>query len=172
MRRITRCVACRFTFMGTKNKLFMKKLLLLLLAGSFITLQACKPKDEEIKVAVDAAIASVSGVSASVAEGVVTLSGTVAAEDAKAAAEAAAKAVKGVKSIVNNISVVVPVISGDDALNAAIKTAMAAFTTVQAVAKDSIITLTGEIQRADLQKVIETAQSLRPKKVDNQLSIK
>jgi osmotically-inducible protein OsmY len=150
----------------------MKKLFFLLMATGFISLQACKPKDADIKTAVDTAIASVSGVSASVAEGVVTLTGTVASDEAKAAAETAAKAVKGVKSIANNISVVVPVISGDVVLNEAIKTAMAAFTTVTAVAKDSVITLTGEIKRADLQKVIQTAQSLKPKKVENQLTIK
>jgi osmotically-inducible protein OsmY len=150
----------------------MKKLFFLLMATGFISLQACKPKDADIKTAVDTAIASVSGVSASVAEGVVTLTGTVASDEAKAAAETAAKAVKGVKSIANNISVVVPVISGDVVLNEAIKTAMAAFTTVTAVAKDSVITLTGEIKRADLQKVIQAAQSLKPKKVENQLTIK
>lgn len=150
----------------------MKRLLFLLLAGSFLSIQACKPKDADIKTAVDTAIASVSGVAASVTEGVVTLSGTVAAEEAKVTAENAAKAVKGVKSVTNNISVVVPVISGDVELNEAIKTAMAAFTTVQAVAKDSIITLKGEIARADLQKVMQAAQALRPKKVENQLTIK
>jgi hyperosmotically inducible protein len=150
----------------------MKKLLFFLLAGSFLSIQACKPKDADIKTAVDTAIASVSGVSSSVTEGVVTLSGTVAEEATKVTAENAAKAVKGVKSVTNNISVVVPVISGDVVLNEAIKTAMAAFPTVQAVAKDSIITLTGEIIRADLQKVIQAAQSLRPKKVENQLTIK
>jgi len=150
----------------------MKKLFLLFLAGSIFSLQACSPKDADIKVAVDAAIATVSGVSASVSEGVVTLSGTVASEEEKSAAEVAAKDVKGVKSVSNNITVVAPIISGDDSLNAAIATAMAGFPTVKAVAKDSIITLTGEISRSELQKVIEAAQSLRPKKVDNQLTIK
>jgi hyperosmotically inducible periplasmic protein len=150
----------------------MKKLLFLLLTGSILSMQACKPKDADIKVAVDSAIGAIGGVSATVSEGVVTLSGTVASEAVKTEAETAAKAVKGVKSVSNEISVVVPVISGDVALNEAIKTAMAAFTTVQAVAKDSIITLTGEIVRADLQKVIQAAQSLRPKKVENQLTIK
>jgi len=150
----------------------MKKLLFLLLTGSVLSMQACKPKDADIKVAVDSAIGAIGGVSATVSEGVVTLSGTVASEAVKTEAETVAKAVKGVKSVSNEISVVVPVISGDVALNEAIKTAMAAFTTVQAVAKDSIITLTGEIMRADLQKVIEAAQSLKPKKVENQLTIK
>jgi len=138
----------------------MKKLLFLLLAGSFLSLQSCKPKDADIKVAVDAAIASFGGVSANVTEGVVTLSGTVAAEAVKAEAETAAKAIKGVKSVTNEIAVVAPIISGDEVLNAAIKTAMAAFPTVQAVAKDSVITLTGEIQRADFIILAPTAPIL------------
>lgn len=159
-------------FSGSKNSNVMKKMIFLLLAVAFVSIQACKPKDADIKTAVDTAISSVSGVSASVNEGVVTLTGTVASEDVKATAETAAKGVKGVKSVTNEISVEIPVISGDVVLNEAIKTAMAAFTTVTAVAKDSIITLTGEVKRADLKKVIQAAQSLKPKKVENQLTIK
>jgi osmotically-inducible protein OsmY len=150
----------------------MKKLFFLLLTVSFVSMQACKPKDADIKTAVDTAISSVSGVTASVSEGVVTLSGTVASDAAKTSAETAAKAVKGVKSISNNISVVLPVISGDVVLNEGLKTVMAAFTGITAVAKDSVIILTGDVKRADLQKVIQAAQTLKPKKVENLLTIK
>ncbi|MCU0387502.1 MAG: BON domain-containing protein [Chitinophagaceae bacterium] len=150
----------------------MKKLIFLLLAAGMFAFNACKPKDADIQKAVETALASVDGVSSSVSEGVVTLTGTVASEDTKAAAETALKAIKGVKSITNNIQVVLPVISGDDVLTEGLKTALAAFSTVTGTVKDSVITLTGEIARGDLQKVIQAAQALRPKKVENQLTIK
>jgi len=149
----------------------MKNMMMWMVATGFLLLAGCKPKDADIKAAVDTAIATVSGVTAEVKDGVVTLSGTVASEASKTAAETAAKAVKGVKSISNTISVVVPQISGDDVLTTGVKTALAAFADVQAAVKDSIITLTGKVKRADLQKVIEAAQSLRPKKVENQMTI-
>ncbi|HSK12665.1 MAG TPA: BON domain-containing protein [Phnomibacter sp.] len=147
----------------------MKNLIYSLFA--MLLLLGCKPKDADIQKGVDSAITSISGVSASVASGVVTLNGTVASEDAKQAAENAAKAVKGVKSINNNISVVVPQINADDLLNEGLKTALAAFNTVRAQVNDGVVTLTGTIKRADLQKVIQAVQELKPKKVDNQLSI-
>jgi osmotically-inducible protein OsmY len=150
----------------------MKKLIIVLLAAGLFAIQACKPKDADIQKGVETAIASVNGVSSNVLDGVVTLTGTVASEDAKAAAETAAKAVKGVKSISNNIQVVAPVIASIDALTEGLKTALAAFTGVTGTVKDSVVTLTGEIKRADLQKVMQAVQALRPKKVENQLTIK
>jgi osmotically-inducible protein OsmY len=150
----------------------MKKLFVLVLTTGLFSLQACSPKDADIQKGVETAIASVSGVSASVTEGVVTLTGTVATDDARMAAETAAKAVKGVKSISNNIEVVPPIIASIDALTEGLKTALAPYSGVTGTVKDSVVILTGEIQRADLQKVIQAVQALRPKKVENQLTIK
>lgn len=150
----------------------MKKLFLVILTAGLFAIQACKPKDADIQKGVETAIASISGVSSNVSDGVVTLTGTVASEDAKAAAEMAAKVVKGVKSISNNIEVVAPVIASTDALAEGLKTVLASFTGVTGTVKDSVITLTGEIKRPDLQKVIQAVQALRPKKVENQLTIK
>ena len=150
----------------------MKKLVFLLLTAGFFALQACAPKDADIQKDVDTAIATVGGVTASVNEGVVTLSGTVATEDAKMGAETAAKEVKGVKSVSNNIQVVPPVIASVDALTEGLKTVLAPFPGVMGTVQDSVITLTGEVMKADVQKVIQAAQSLRPKKVENQLTIK
>jgi osmotically-inducible protein OsmY len=150
----------------------MKKIIFLMLTAGIFTLYACKPKDADIQKAIDTALVSMDGISSNVTEGVVTLTGTVASEEAKAAAETAIKSVKGIKSITNNIQVVLPVISGDVVLTEGLKTALAAFTGVTGNVKDSVITLTGEIKRDDLQKVIMAVQALRPKKVENQLTIK
>jgi osmotically-inducible protein OsmY len=150
----------------------MKKLILLILTAGIFTLHSCKPKDADIQSAVQTAISAINGVNASVSKGEVTLSGTVASEEAKAQAETAAKAAKGVKGIINNIQVVLPIIASDDVLSAGLKTALAAFSTVSGTVKDSVVTLTGEIGRSDLAKVIEAVQALRPKKVENQITVK
>lgn len=149
----------------------MKKTLFLFLTAGFLSLVACKPKDADIKAAVDTALSSVEGVSANVSEGVVSLEGTVASEDAKAAAENAAKVVKGVKSVANNIMVVMPIISGDQQLTDGLKTVLAAFSGVEGSVKDSVVTLTGTAKRDDLQNIIMAIQALRPKKVENQITI-
>jgi hyperosmotically inducible periplasmic protein len=149
----------------------MKKFLFLFLAAGLLSFYACKPKDADIKAGVETAISSVSGVSADVTDGVVSLTGTVASEEAKTQAETAAKAVKGVKSIANNIMVVLPVISGDPQLMEGLKTALAAFSGVTGAVKDSVVTLTGTAKKDDLQKIIMAVQALRPKKVENQITV-
>lgn len=150
----------------------MKKFLMVLWVAATLSLYACKPKDADIQSAVQTAITAVAGVNANVTKGEVTLTGTVASEEAKAKAEELAKAVKGVKGIVNSIEVVLPIIANDDVLSTGLKTALAAFSTVTGEVKDSVITLKGEVMRSDLAKVMEAVQALRPKKVENQLTIK
>ncbi len=149
----------------------MKKNIFFVMVAGLFALQSCKPKDADIQKEVDTAIVSVEGITAQVADGVVTLTGTVASDMDKNAAEASAKEVKGVKSVNNMISVVPPIISNDAVLQQGLQTALANFSTVQGAVQDSVITLTGTIKRADLPKVIEAVQVLRPKKVENQITV-
>lgn len=84
----------------------------LLMAGLMfmaVGLYSCAPSDATVQQDVNAKISSVSGVTAEVKEGVVTLSGEVADDATKAAAEDSVKSVKGVKSVSNNIMVQAPV---------------------------------------------------------------
>ena len=118
---------------------------------------ACGPKDADIKASADSAVA-MQGVTVDVAKGVATLSGTVADEGAKASAEASARAVKGVKSVVNNIIVTPPpppvVISPDETLKMAVDSALKAFAGLTASVADGVVTLTGEVKKAELPKVM------------------
>lgn len=152
----------------------MKKILAIIAIAAFtFAMPACKGKvsDAELKTSVDAAIQAdptLSGVTAEIASGVATLSGSVADEAAKAAAETAAAGVKGVSSVVNNIVVAPPpppVIAGNDELQKAVTDAIKDHPTVQATVADSIVTLTGEIKTADLAKLMQKVQATRPKKV-------
>ncbi|MDR1860235.1 MAG: BON domain-containing protein [Bacteroidales bacterium] len=157
----------------------------LLLIGLFLfaglAFHSCSPSDAELQTAVSTALKAVSApVSCSVSKGVVTLSGVVESAALKATAESLATAVKGVKSVTNSIEVKVPeppkpVINPDDVLttsiSAAISAAGTAFSKVKVAVKDGEVTLTGDIKRADLQKLMQIANETKPKKVINQLNI-
>ena len=141
-----------------------------------LALAACAPKDADIKVAADQAVAGVSGVTVDVAKGVATISGQFADEASKASTEAMVKAVKGVKSIVNNGTITPPpppvVISEDDMLKTNVMAALKDFSTLMADVKDGVVTLTGEVSKADLPKVMQALSALHPKKVDNKATVK
>jgi hyperosmotically inducible protein len=64
------------------------------------------------------------------------------------------------------------VIAQDDPLTKGVTDATKDFPTVKSSVKDGVITLTGEIKRADLKKLMMTLHTLKPKKIDSQLTIK
>ena len=147
----------------------------------FVSLAACnsKPKDADVKAAVDKSIAAIpylSEINTDVKDGVVTLSGQVKDDGEKLGAEAAAKAVNGVKSVINNITIAPPpaapvVITADDPLKASVDNTIKAYPGVTATVNDGVITLTGQIKKADLQKLMMALNTLKPKKIENQLTI-
>lgn len=164
----------------------MKKVFYLSLAlASMLAMNSCKPSDEKITEAVTkeaSADASLATVSYSVKEGVVTLSGEVENEEIKKAAEEKFKAVEGVKSVVNNLTVKPVVVlptpeeikkQADDALTVLVSNALSGtgVTGITATVQDSVVSLTGDVKKADLKKVMEAAMSVTPKKVDNKLNI-
>ncbi|GHT54606.1 hypothetical protein FACS189446_4630 [Bacteroidia bacterium] len=144
-----------------------------------IAFSSCKPSDEKLQNEIKTGLTAVSSaVSSEVKKGEVTLTGIVDSEEAKVAAEKAAAAVKGVKSVVNNIEVKLsepePVINPDDVLKDTISKAITAggeaFGKVVVAVKDSEVTLTGDIKRVDLQKLMQIVNEAKPKKVINSLT--
>lgn len=143
-------------------------------------LPSCKGKsDADLKKEVDAKLASnpdFSSLSSDVKDGAVTISGTVKDDAAKTAVEPAVKEVKGVKSVVNDATVPLPppppTINPDDVLNSSIKDAIKDNAGVKADVKDGVVTLTGEIKKADLPKLMQKVMSTHPKKVEQKLTVK
>jgi len=171
------------SFINLLNKSTMSKRIMLMFAVPalflIVSTTSCNSKtsDADVKTAVDKAIAANAGpstVSTSVNDGVVTLSGEVKDEATKTAAETAARGVNGVKSVTNNLSITPPpvVITADDPLKASVDNTIKAYPGVSASIQDGIVTLTGEIKRADLQKLMMDLNTLKPKKIDNKLTIK
>ncbi len=163
-----------------EKRLFKKTLSVSLFALlSVVLFSACKPSDAKLQQNVQNALVSAyPTVSASVNKGVVTLSGVVNSQAMKSGAESVAMTVKDIKSVNNNITVNEPApvvkINPDTEISQNVTNALKAggFDKVNVSIQNGEITLTGEVKRADLQKVMQIANESNPKKVINQLTIK
>ncbi len=155
------------------------KVLLGLTLATSVLFTACKPKDSDIEKNVSTAVAGYPGVSVTVQDGVATLSGEVADESTRAAVESAAKSAKGVKSVNNNLTLIPPPpppveISADSTLQQTVATTLSQMNLGKVVAtvNDGVITLTGEIKKAELPNLMQKLNELKPKKIENKLTIK
>jgi hyperosmotically inducible periplasmic protein len=160
-----------------KNVSFRISLMTLLLAAFSFQLQSCKEKnrDGEIQTAFTNKTntdPNLAGVSATVTDGTVTLTGTCANEACRTNAEKSVKDIDGVKKVVNNITIAEVVISPDDQLRSGVNTVISKYDNVQASVADGIITLRGQIERDKLQQLMMDLNALRPKRIDNQLIVK
>ncbi len=141
----------------------------------------CGPKDKDIQTSVENKIRTennMTGIAATVNDGVVTLSGQCESEAAKAKCTELAQGVKGVKSVTNNCTVMqmqtqTPMqVNPDETLQKGVTDATKDHPGVSATVNDGVITLTGNITRDKLSKLMMTLNSLQPKKIQNQLTIK
>lgn len=131
---------------------------------------SCKPNDADIKAEVDKAIkanADLSGITADVKDGVVTLSGTAKDEATKTNAATTAQGVKDVKNVVNDITLPPPPPPPPPVEPASVSTTLDAAT--QQKVKDGIkdipgVTLTfsadkailaGEVSKANRMKIMQ-----------------
>lgn len=89
----------------------LTKLLMAVVVSGALLFVSCKPKDADIKAAIETALKAdpmMSGTMVDVKDGVATISGECKSPDCKAMCEKAVAAVKGVKSVVNNCTVAPP----------------------------------------------------------------
>jgi hyperosmotically inducible protein len=153
----------------------MNKFLIAVVLSASIAIVSCKPKDADVKTAVEksmAADAALAGLAVDVKDGVATISGEVKNEADKAAAIAYAKAVKGVKSVTDQTTVAaaitqIPVMSAADAaLDAGLRDLTKDLSTVKYAVKDGVVTLTGEISKAKNVAFTQAYMALKPAKVE------
>lgn len=159
----------------------IKTYLILFLISSAVFI-GCKPKDPDLQAKVEKnlqASPETSGVTVDVTDGVATLSGEVKAQNAQEKAAGSAKDVNGIKSVVNNVTIAAPIVeappvevNSDATMMQGVKDATKDFPTVTANVNAGVITLTGSIKRSDLQNLMMSLNTLKPKKIDNQLTIK
>lgn len=159
------------------KRLFLKLNLVAILLGGF-TLQSCKGRtDADIQTDYQNEIrndAQLGTITATVNDGVMTLSGQCPDQSCKTNAEDKAKKTKGVKSVVNNISVgtSAPVVIEDDAtLRNSVANVVRNYAGVTADVNGGVVTLRGRITRDNLQKLMPELHALNPKNIDNQLTV-
>lgn len=162
----------------------MKRITSLFLVALFTLLIACKPSDEKITAAVKTELgtnAALSPVNATVQEGIVTLTGEVESHELKALAQSSLAEVKGIKSINNSLTVKPKGPSpeelqkmGEDALLTKVNENFATYKVegITATVANGVVTLTGEITRANLQNAMKAAMESGATKVENKMTIK
>lgn len=142
-----------------------------------ITFQSCKESDQKIQGEVNKVLAKdYAKIKSEVKDGVVTLTGIVESMEEKTGAENVVHSLKPVKSVVNNIEVQVPPppVNPDDTLKSAVEAGLtvAGFKDVKVEVANGEVTLTGDIKKKDLTKVMQVANEAKPQKVNNKLNLK
>ncbi|MEO8855248.1 MAG: BON domain-containing protein [Ginsengibacter sp.] len=159
----------------------MTKTFIAIFLSASVLFFSCKPKDSEVQANINqkfAATPECTGATATVADGVATLTGEVKDDACKNTAGTTAEGIKGVKSVVNNLTTTPPppppppAMNPDTALTQGVTDATKDFPTVKAAVNNGEITLTGSIKRSDLKSLMQSLNSLHPTKINNQLTIK
>ena len=150
-----------------------------------VSFVSCKPKDTDVQTAIETKLKAkpdMGNVTVDVKDGIATINGVCKDDMCKADCGKIAADEKGVKSVVNNLTIAsvapttpttAPVtIAADDPLAKSVTDATKDYPTVNASVNNGIITLTGEIKKASLPKLMMALNGLHPKKVDNKLTVK
>ena len=150
----------------------------MVMIASTIVLPSCKEKnrDGDIQTAFNSKVSTdpnLAGVSATVVDGTVTLTGSCADENCRSNAEKSVKEISGVKKVVNNIQIATVEVTDHGPLRSSREQVISKYEGVQADVNGGVITVRGTIENRDkLQQLIMDLQALRPKNVQNQLVIK
>ncbi len=144
-----------------------------------IGFNACKKvKDADLKTSIEqkfVANPDLKDVMVDVQKGIATLTGQVKDDATNTAAINMAKEVKGVKQVMSNITIAPPqplVSDADATMQAALKDALKDNSGVVYEVKDGVVTLTGEVKKSDLPKLMQKVSALKPTKIENKLTIK
>ncbi len=105
-----------------------------------------------------------------VKDGIVTLNGECQGENCADSAAALVRNIAGVKDVVNNVREVAD--ETDYTLRSSVQETISKYAGVQADVAAGVIVLRGQIERAQLQPLMNELSALNPKKIDNQLVIK
>jgi hypothetical protein len=152
------------------------KYAVLLYVGMAAGLLACSQAklDKEIKadlVTKAKTDVNFAGVSYTVDEGVVTLTGACSSAKAKSEAEKTVKSINIVKSVNNQIVIAPVIMNADFPLKQSVDSILATYPSVQANVAQQMVTLTGKTTTQEVDKLLPAIQKLNPSKIDNQLQV-
>lgn len=156
------------------------KFLTILTIAIALFASACGKSDADLQKAVQDKLAAdgVAGVTVAVKDGVATLTGEVADITVKSKAAASAKAVEGIKSVTDSTTTkplpTPPPASPDKMLEGTINEAIKklGITGITVSVVNGVATLTGDVTKDNLAKVIQAANEAKPTKVENKLTVK
>ncbi len=157
--------------MKPSHKKFIHVLAFSLLSMFFIVSCSSKPDDQQIQENVTKYLQdnkNYAGVTSTVNEGVVTLSGMCEGDNCVAAIEKDVAGIKGVSKVENNIS---KDNSTDMTMRTSLQSILYKYPGVQADVASGVIVLRGTIDRDNLQPLMSDLTKLNPEKIDNQLSV-
>ena len=145
-------------------------------------MSACGKSDADLTKAATEKLAAdkVVGVTVAVKDGVATLTGEVADAAVKSKAEATVKAVEGIKSVVSTGVTMKPVPTpappmGDDKMvKATVEESIKklGITGITVAVTNGQITLTGDVSKDNLVKVMQAVSATNPGKITNKLTVK
>jgi len=144
----------------------LMKLLMAVVVSATMLFVSCKPKDGDIKTAVETALKAdpmMTGTTVDVKDGIVTLSGECKDDACKAMCEKTVLAVKGVKSVVNNCTVAPPpppppasvTTSLNEAAQQAVKDGLKDIPGVTVEFTEDKAVLKGEVTKANRMKIMQ-----------------
>lgn len=153
------------------------KFLTVLSIAAVLFLAACGKSDADLAKSVNDKLAAdkVTGISATVASGVATLTGEVTDITVKTKAEASAKTVEGIKSVTNNVTVKAPPPpppSADKMIEGTINEGLKKknITGVTVTVANGEVTLSGTVPKDKVAEVMMVANEAKPSKVINNLN--
>jgi hypothetical protein len=149
----------------TKMKKLLQPMMAAVLLFLIIGAGACKKKDAAIQTAVETALKAnpdLANALVTVKDGIATVTGELPNDAAKTALDGILAGMKDLKSFANNCTVTPPVVPPvTDQLAQAVTDALKDFPSVKSELKDGVLTLTGEIQRSSLQKLMQGLNALK-----------
>lgn len=144
-----------------------------------LTCTSCGPTDMEIQGNAKQVLLMIApSTDCTVRNGIVTVTGTVESDAAKAEIETKISELDGVKKVYNDVEVVEPKqqISADDVMHAAVvyalENANAKFKDVEVIVKDKVVTLKGKFSKADQQRILAVTKTIDASKVINEMTTK
>src|SRR3954447_24466450 len=112
------------------------------------------------------------GVRFTVENGIVNLAGECPTEKAKTTVETTVKGIYGVINVENNIRLAPVVIGTDQQLKQSVDSVLKKYAGAQALVRDSVVVLQGQVKQNEVQKLTAAIATLQPKRVENNLSVK
>ena len=149
----------------------LTKVLMAVIVLTSLTFVSCKPKDEDIKAKIEAALKAdpmMSSTMVDVKDGVATISGECKDDACKGMCEKTVADIKGVKSVVNNCTVAPPPPASmttvlDEATQQKVKDGLKDIKGVMVSFEGEKAVLSGDVTKADRMKIMQMLASAKVK---------